>query len=305
MVALSFISIGLSATGPAYAAWGDDTISAMAGPWPITIKTCAHDAGAICSLTWRDKQFINDFDHGRQLQSASHFDGRGEAFNPTEAGGSYDGHNYDDQGRFRPRPSSSVLQGKWTKRNVLATQTRMAFWVPVNDVKLSNHILNKQVTIGALGLAHVIEYRTQFTIPANETHTAATFEAVTGYMPPEFSKFWTLDVKHGASQVRPLTDGPGEQNLPIIFSTPDGKWAMGIYSPDSPQATYPGAGYGRWKFRGVVKWNNVYRVNDPSNLSGAYHFRSYVIVGSLDNVIVSMRQLHDAVASSTSQNSGS
>ncbi|MDP1977640.1 hypothetical protein [Undibacterium sp.] len=64
-------------------AHADQTISAMAGPWPITIRTCSHDAGAVCSLTWRGKEFINDYDHGRQLQSASSFDNLGESFKAT------------------------------------------------------------------------------------------------------------------------------------------------------------------------------------------------------------------------------
>ncbi|MDA0657829.1 MAG: hypothetical protein O2931_10750 [Planctomycetota bacterium] len=274
----------------ALAAWGDATISAMAGPWPITIRTAAHDAGAIASLTWRNKQFIDDFDHGRQLQSASSFDGLGEAFNPTEAGSLADGHN--------PRPSSSLLQGLWTAsnknngvHNIFATQNKMAFWKSVGGQTRSNHVLNKRVTIGMPGMPHVIEYLTQFSLPSNETHSHAVFEVVTGYMPPDFKNFYTLDVRNRVTNVVPLSDGPGEQSLPIIFATSTGSHAMGIYSPDSPQSNWPTIGYGRWRFasQNVVKWNNVFRVNNPA---AVYNFRSYVIVGSLENVIVSMTQLH-------------
>ena len=94
---------------------------------------------------------------------------------------------------------------------------------------------------------------------------------------------------------------PFEQSLPIIFSTLDGGWAMGIYSPDSPQPNYATHEYGRWDFsllplplfgQSLVKWNNVFRIDNPS---GSYDFRSYVIVGSLDNVRVSMLQLYNIV----------
>ncbi len=285
-------AVWLGPTRTVLAAWGDSTISAMAGPWPITISTAAHNAGAITSLRWgsNNKQYINDFDHGRQLQSASSFDGLGEAFNPTEAGSAANGAN--------PSPSSSVLQGlsTWSSNgtgvhNVLATQTQMAFWNPVSGATVSNHILNKQVTIGLPGMAHVIEYRTQFTIPANETHTHGVFEVLTGYMPEEFSQFYTYDVKNGATNTAPLSDGPGEQSLPIIFALANGNHAMGIYSPDSPQQAWPTAGYGRWRFPtdDVVKWNNVFRIDNPA---GVYNFRSYVVVGSLENVKVSMDQLY-------------
>jgi len=272
----------------AYSAPGDMTISNMAGTWPITIRTCAHDAGAICSLTWGNKEFIDDYDHGRQLQSASSFDGLGESFNPTEAGGSYDGANSNQ--------SSSVLQGSWNTSNVLATQTNMTFWKLVNGQATSNHILNKHVTIGVYGLAHVIEYATQFTVPSNEQHTRGIFEVVTGYMPAEFSSFWTFDVV--SNTLSPLSDGPGEQHLPVILSTPDGGWAMGIYSPNSPQASWPTVGYGRFRFPAVVKWNNVFRIDNPQ---GVYHFRSYVIVGTLDDVKGSMTQLNNILNNGSSE----
>ncbi|MBY8161388.1 hypothetical protein KW506_03415 [Vibrio fluvialis] len=266
------------------AAAGDMSISAMAGPWPITIRTCSWDAGAICSLTWRDKEFIDDFDHGRQLQSAVSFDNLGEVFNPTEAGSS------DQDDGVNPSPSSSVLMGYWSVDKVLATQTNMAFFRPYNNQKVSDYILNKQVTIGAHNLPHVIQYSTQYTLPKDSAFSHGIFEVVTGYMPSEFSEFWTYDIKN--KKLARLSDGEGEQGLPIIFSTPDEGWAMGIYSPGTPQPGLGHLGYGRGRFSDVVKWNNVYRIANPR---GVYHFRSYVIVGSLENVRVSMDQLYDVL----------
>lgn len=255
-----------------------------AGFWPIVIKTCDSTAQAICSLTWRDKEFVNNYDHGRQIQSASSFDYLGENFNPTEAGASYltDG--------FIPSPSSSLNLRAVAAGNKLVTQTQMAFWNPVNGVRRSNHIHQKWVTIGMPGMNHVIQYITEFTVPMNESHSYGQFEVLTGYMPPEFSKFYTFDVKNRATTVVPLDDGPGEQDKPVIMSTPDGGWAMGVYSPDSPQQTYPTAGYGRWRHHDTVKWNNVFRIPNPA---GTYRFKTYIAVGSLENVRVSIQQIHD------------
>jgi len=75
-----FLSLILISITQAYthAVNGNLTIQQKAGPWPIKIKTCAHDAGAICSLTWRNKEFVDDFDHGRQIQSALVYDRLGE-----------------------------------------------------------------------------------------------------------------------------------------------------------------------------------------------------------------------------------
>jgi len=255
----------------------------------ITLKTCDYDAGAICSLTWKGKQFINDLDHGRQLQSASSFDGKGEAFNPTEAGASF----LTD--RYTPHASSSKLLSSQVINGVLTTVNHPAFWNPVNGQKTSNHTFSKSVQFGfpasdkTVILPNVLQYETSFTIPSEESHQSATFEVLTGYMPKDFSQFWTFDVKHGATMAIPLNDNPGEQSIPVIFSTVDQQYAMGIYSPDTPQPAYPDAGYGRWRFTDTVKWNNVYRINNPV---GTYHFKSYVVVGTLVEVMTSMKQLH-------------
>src|SRR3954471_8145073 len=85
---------------------GDAVMRAEAGPSEIVITTTARLAGAIDSLTWNGKEFIDSFDHGRQLQSASNFDcGRRfipEVFNPTEAGSRAD--------HTGPRSLSKLLQ---------------------------------------------------------------------------------------------------------------------------------------------------------------------------------------------------
>lgn len=259
---------------------GNLSISRQAGPWPINIRTCTHDAAAICGLTWRNREFVDDFDHGRQIQSAVVYDRRGEGFNPTEAGGSYDGHN--------PRPSSSVILGtRKDSASQLSTQANMAFWLTVNGRRQSNTIHSKNVKIGAFGLPHVIEYNTSFRLPSNENHNHAQFEIVTGYMPFEFSRFSTYDPR--TRVLAPLSVGPGEQSRPVILSTQDGGWAMGIYANRYKS-------FGRWKFNTerVTKWNHVGRINNPTP-GRTYSFRSYVIVGSLDNVRTSMDQLYRIV----------
>jgi hypothetical protein len=84
-----------------------------------------------------------------------------------------------------------------------------------------------------------------FTVPAGERHFQAVFEALTGYMPAEFSRFLTFEPARG---LQPLSDGPGEQHLPVVLATPDGAYAMGVYSPDQPAAGFPESGYGRFRF---------------------------------------------------------
>ena len=120
-------------------------IRGKAGPSEIVITTTTRLAGAIHSLRWNGKEFIDSTDHGRQLQSAASFDNdrdhNGETFNPTEAGSRDDGAG--------DRSSSQLLR-LHAEGSELETTTRMAFWLAPgeksdgqlarNDKVLSDHI---------------------------------------------------------------------------------------------------------------------------------------------------------------------
>ncbi len=277
---------------------GDARIRAKAGSSEIVITTTSRFAGAITSLTWNGREFIDSADHGRQLQSAANFDSGSrfspETFNPTEAGSRFDGAG--------PK-STSVLHSLTAKGKMLSTINQMAFWLRAgeksggnlakNTTALSHHRVKKTVTLGAHGLPHAIGYHVTFTIPHGERHRYAQFEAVTGYMPAAFSKFHAYDLK--AQKLMPLTDGPGEQRHPTILSTPDAKHAMGVWSPAQPSKGFEQAGYGRFRFmtQKVVKWNCVFRVTHPRAVrTGEHKFPCYVMVGSLQNVTTTMSELH-------------
>ncbi|QDT42029.1 hypothetical protein Pan241w_21100 [Gimesia alba] len=271
---------------------GDATIRGKAGDSEIVITTTNRLAGAIHSLTWNGKEFIDSFDHGRQLQSAASFDCSlpgefwAERFNPTEAGSRSDGAG---------PTSSSKLLSLHAAGNELQTTTRMAFWLApgqnssgrpaLNEKVLSDHLISKHVRIGYQNHDNIIEYKTTFTVPPDEQHTYAQFEALTGYMPAEFETFWSLNPKTG--KLKSIDDGPGEQNLPVILSTKDGNYAMGVYSPEQPSPGFEHAGYGRFRFPAakVVKWNCVFRVRNKQGIpADKYSFRVFVAVGSLDDI---------------------
>lgn len=276
---------------------GHSVIRAKAGGSEIVITTTSRLAGAIHSLTWNGKEFIDSFDHGRQLQSASNFDAgsrfTGETFNPTEAGSRRDGAG--------PTSTSRLLHITSTK-NALQTTSQMAFWLTPGEKSsgqlakntgvLSNHLLTKRVRIGYEDLPHVIQYDVTFGVPVGEHHTYAQFEAVTGYMPREFSKFWRYDPE--TQKPVALTDGPGEQRDPVILATESGSHAMGVYSPEQPSPGFAHAGYGRFRFPAakVTKWNCVFRIRNKDGVpAGDYAFRTFVVVGDLDTVVQSITQL--------------
>jgi len=277
---------------------GNAVIRAAAGPSEIVITTTARLAGAIDSLTWNDKEFIDSFDHGRQIQSAVNLDNGtpilDETFNPTEAGSRRDGRG--DQ-------SSSRLLRLRADSNTLHAVTQMAFWLAPgetsgpnsakNTTAVSDHLITKRVRIGYKRLPHVISYDVTFSLPLGERHRQAVFEAVTGYMPQEFQRFMQFNLKTG--DLEPLSDGPGEQLLPIVFTVPSGAHAMGIYAPPQPARSRTGPTYGRFRFPAekVVKWNCVFRIHDEGGIApGEYPFRMFVIVGDLSDVRDALRALH-------------
>jgi hypothetical protein len=274
---------------------GDAQIRGGTNASAIVITTTRRLAGAIDSLKWSGHEFINSTDHGRQLQSACSFDNtpaaNAETFNPTEAGSRDDGAGTN---------STSRLLELTATGNHLRTRTQMAFWLAPgersegqlarNTNTLADYVLTKDVTIGFERWPQALDYRVTFSVPAGAHHVAAQFEALTGYLPPEFSQFWEFDPATG--KLQPLSDGPGEIKNPVVLATPDGKYAMGIYAPPQARPDTRGPNFGRWKFdwAHVVKWNCVYRVANEAGLrTGDYHYRMLVPVGTLAQVETMLR----------------
>ena len=76
----------------------------------IFLSCSERTGGAVDSLVWKDKEFINNWDHGRQLQSAMTVQNYGECWNPTEAGGRSDGNG---------KETKSILTDIHAEGNVL------------------------------------------------------------------------------------------------------------------------------------------------------------------------------------------
>ena len=274
---------------------GDAQIRGGAGDSTIIITTKRRLAGAIHSLKWNGKEFINSADHGRQLQSASSFDNtptaNAETFNPTEAGSRRDGAGNN---------STSHLIELVASGNHLHTKTQMAFWLAPGERSegqlarnvntLSDYLLTKDVTIGFGRWPQALDYRVTFSVPASAHNIYAQFEALTGYMPPEFDHFWEFNPNN--QKLQPLDYGPGEIRNPVVLATADGKYAMGIYSLNEKPPDTSGPGYGRWYFERarVAKWNCVFRVRKPNGIPGGeYGCRMLVPVGTLAQVEAMLR----------------
>jgi hypothetical protein len=302
IVALSGLPTG--AAGPMTEV-GNAVIRGKVGPSDIVLTTTSRVAGAISSLQWNGKEFVDNFDHGRELQSAVNLDVRGrllpEVYNPTEAGSKADG---------RGLATSSRLLRFQVDRGELLSTTQMAFWLrpgeksgrsngqrpAENDAVLSPFLLTKKVQIGYKSLPHVISYFVTFALPATERHTRAVFEVVTGYMPAEFDHYWKFNVRDG--KLERLHDGVGEQSFPLVFATDGGAYAMGIYlpGPQPRRRTWLPVRYGYHRFQdpytNVNKWSCIQDIHDVNGLAaGKYSFQAFVIVGTLHDVQTSLDAL--------------
>ncbi len=323
-------AIRLNSDNRSKAAGTTQQITSLVGSFkgsPITLLTSDIHGGAIYSLKWQGKEFLDTHDNGRQLQSAISFNDMGGCLNPTEAGNSND---------LNGMKSSTKLLQSDVGGNILRTKSQMAYWlnpgqltIPycgninrstlpigrgVNTSIISNIYFAKTVQLGADGLPNVIDYTSRFIL--DKSYQSVLFEALTAYMPVEFSQFLTYNPVQ--KTISSLSSGAGYptynaygydvvrdqlQSYPIIIATPDNQFAMGIYSPDmANRFTGPGygnwqygikpLGYGRWKFTNsnVNKWNLMFRGGFTP--SGTYNFRQFVIVGTVSDVTQAIDKLY-------------
>ncbi len=301
---------------------GNATISAP-GPvfgLPLTISTSSQFGGAVSSLKWGDKEFINDWDHGRQLQVNAQFFNRYECYNPYEAGTKED-QNF-------PTTSSHLLSLS-AIGNRLESETQMAWylstretrpgygdycgdpqlWLPVPSpytVPLSDYRVHKTVTIGFAGMPNVIEYLSELYIPEPVLKGLNQIVAVTPY---EFSSIWSYDVI--SKEYRRMQGLSGEDDLIKVVATADGNYALGFYSPELLQPY--GNGVGATNFWNVVPPTILFP--DPNNPSqpdpnfacvhfGSYnhyesfsgpgfmHDRGYLVIGNLNQVKDTLANVH-------------
>ena len=183
---------------------GNAEIRAGTNESAIVITTTRRLAGAIDSLQWHGREFINSTDHGRQLQSAGFFDNTPEAnaetFNPTEAGSRDDGAGTD---------STSPLLELVASGNHLRTRTQMAFWLAPgersggqlarNTNTLSNYVLTKDVTIGFERWPQALDYRVTFSVPAWRTSCIGAVRGADGIHAAGVQQF--LGIQSGYGQI--------------------------------------------------------------------------------------------------------
>ena len=244
-------------------------------------------AGAIDSLVWNEYEFINCWDHGRELQMAVTTQ-YGECFNPTEAGSSVD---------LQQTTTTSVLESISITNNTFETRTLPAFWMipgqsesgcgaAKNTKNVSNFTMHKVVNIGYKGIKNVIHYVNDVMIPFDVTGTQ--IEAPTAYLTEPFSVFYSINDKNGNLTKIVISSNTGGHTSsvdPVIIATSDGKYAQGVMAKVQPQRNYalfnfvglqpPSNGPSKWSV--VTYFENV-------KAGTVIGFENFICIGTLDDV---------------------
>lgn len=296
---------------------GNATISAPALGHTLSVGTSSQFAGAVSSIKWNGKEFINNWDHGRQLQPNSQFFNRHQCYNPYESGSAHDG---------KSTSTSSKLLFLSASGNRLVSRTQMAWYLRIRDSldpllfcgdpaywlpcppyngPLSDYRVEKTVTIGYAGIPNVIEYVSNLFIPEP---VLKGLNHVTAVLPFEFSAVRSYDVV--SQDYRSLHLLSGEDDRIKVVATPDGSHAMGFYAPELLQ---PYDNPGTANFWWVVPPDPYYR--DPKNPSlpdpdfacvhvgsvnrydsfngpGYTQDKAYLVIGSLAQVKDTLGKLH-------------
>lgn len=278
----------------------------------LTVSGSSRVAGAIDSVFWKNMEFINAYDHGREVQPAVFVNGQGMCNNPTLAGGDYDGVG---------NPTHSVLEGAWSNGRTFAAQVLPAYWTApgqyggsalcplapnysaVNTTYASNYRMNTQTQVG-YKYPDVIRLDTSVVIPENVS--SLMIEASTGYLTGEMTYFYAYDLAAnyagGSKTMVSLSTFNGEQNKPLVVSDSSGNKAMGVWSPGLPQPGLPSPlnnyGYGVGRFpdasrpaNATMKWNVVYRYG-ATNKGTSFSYTTYMVVGTKANVAARMDQIY-------------
>ena len=307
---------------------GNATITGSAFGQPLTLSTSTQFAGSVSSIKWGGKEYINNWDHGRQLQLNSQFFNRFECYNPYEAGSFYDQNFTTTSSKLLSLSASgnrleSSTQMAWYLRqresfNPLDSCGDPAQWLPYppsNHNKpesiLSDYRVHKTVTIGFGGQPNVIEYLIDQFVPEPIVKGMNNLTAVVNY---DFIDLRSWDVV--SKDYRIVRALAGIDDRIKVVSTPDGAYAMGFYAPELLQPYNDIAGVINWWF--INPPDPFYRdPKDPSrpdpdyacvhfglvnryeslNAGGITNDRAYLVIGNLNQVKDSLAALHLQFAS--------
>ena len=291
----------------------------------IRINLAKRLSGGVWTMSWNGHEFVSpEMGNGGSQQSAIALDipvgHSSEMDNPTEGGRGYHGGV----------STSEWLEARSDGREAFSKQ-RMGYYVKPGETVESVHqgrvikskargtgltsnvVLSKRVSIGYKGFPHVVNNMITFDMPS--VHWFMQMEILCGHMPRAFDKIYTFDgskaVKVDGKVYRPEAG----IKLKHIIMAKDESCALGVMChtwPSNGTFQYPWylvdaqtpAGHLPWDKgqypAGTVaplsKWNVVWHagrqdVQNDKRHTGKYTFGVALILGTLDTVVDTLRQL--------------
>lgn len=298
--------------GYAYARYGNSCeilLTASAGG--VKMKANVVSGGSIAELWWGGKQFINNYDYGRQISIATNLEPIGEKDNPTEGGSKYGCPGVKAAGRAQGSP----LLWSYIRGSRLETVTAPLQWKPENfggdadSPAIWDGTISKKVRLKYGGYPNRIKWTTEIDFPRSRSHMDA--EIATAYLRGEFTKFyaWVYDNATGqgtlkakfpprgscmeGGDLRP-TSGTGG----VIIANPSGSHALGAYRSAGNKTRFAlcdflYGGSGKYS-NGTSKWAVMAKRNPGAGISAGLHtWDLYLVVGSLSKVVSEMEAMAD------------
>jgi hypothetical protein len=290
----------------------------------LRIETGASFGGAISSLTWNNKEFVNHYDHGREFQVAGQFNDLDECFNPTEAGSLNDGTG--------PTSTTQVITYELYPPDELLTGSLPAFYLNYNQTTdhcentgssapnggsqspVSTFYTTKSVKVGYLGIPNVIKVDTYMYVPF--AVTKEKIESLVGSMDaaafPEI-----LTPYNDYTDVLPIDDDrvnphypSGPQTwvnlVPILASNADlcdaNNYALAIYNPHLIAENNQNLDVGHFRWArdtgggpgyDINSWSATFNFSEPTNGPINRSFTNYLVIGNLRQVVDTLKALHE------------
>jgi hypothetical protein len=282
----------------------------------ITVATAARFGGAITSLRWNGKEFVNAQDHGREIQTAWQGNNAGECFNPTEAGSADDGIGL--------HTTSKVLSTTVTATSI-TTINNPGFWLKpgqtgpfcgfnpllrssweggsaINRTPVSSSMIKKRVDIGYLDMPNVLVYNSEITLAPDElAYFPLHFimlENPAVYLRHEFMYLYRFE--RTSARIESHPHAVEVSSSPIIAATSDDQYAIGLYTLDIPRNGFPDTeqrkflGYVFTDWGPVVSLSARIRAVPASGETfepGTYHYRTFLAIGRMSDVTASLQKL--------------
>lgn len=291
-----------------------DKTAAVARLGDVSIGATPRCGGAVDTFVFGDRECVNSYDHGRQLQTACYdltYDG---CYNPTQAGSARDGEG---------RTTSSVALALGARDNVLRTRTRTAFWAapgsvldvpplrqctPPYSMPVSEFIADTWYMLRARNDVTVIDYKVAWDIGADVAAGKFMAELTTGYHPASFSEAYEIVPELGyAARPRHIAKHspgvwayPEERPYPMLLATPDGARAVGVVARPVVGAVTAYGAWG-WDFRAgqethdCTKWSAIRRYTGAMQRGKTAAASCYIVAGGATAVHQEIARIMRAV----------